>query len=69
MDRIREQWQQAKVVFTEALEHPRSERKGFLERACAGDAKLREEVESLLKSYDEAQSFMESPHSRRRLNH
>lgn len=61
MDRIREQWQQAKVVFTEALEHPRSEREEFLDRACAGDAKLREEVESLLKSYDEAQSFMESP--------
>ena len=62
MDRISDQqWQQAKIVFTEALEHPRSEREEFLERACAGDDKLREEVESLLSSYDEAQSFMETP--------
>ena len=62
MDRISDQqWQQAKVVFTEALEHPRSERGEFLERACAGDPRLREEVESLLNSYDEAHSFMETP--------
>ena len=62
MDRISEhQWHQAKIVFTEALAHPRSEREEFLERACAGDTRLREEVESLLHSHDEAQSFMETP--------
>ncbi len=62
MDRISEQqWKQAKVVFTEALEHSRQERDEFLERACSGDPALRAEVESLLRSYDEAQSFMEIP--------
>jgi hypothetical protein len=51
MDRISDQqWQQAKIVFTEALEHPRSEREEFVERACAGDPRLRELVVSLLYS-------------------
>jgi eukaryotic-like serine/threonine-protein kinase len=62
MNRVSEQqWQQAKAVFTEALEHPRTEREHFVEQACAGDSTLRSEVESLLRSYDEAQSFMETP--------
>ena len=62
MNRVSEQqWQQAKAVFSEALEHPRAEREEFVAQACAGDATLRSEVESLLKSYDEAQSFMETP--------
>jgi len=33
----------------------------FLDRACDGDAGVREEVESLLRSYEVAGSFMESP--------
>ncbi|HEX6732289.1 MAG TPA: protein kinase [Pyrinomonadaceae bacterium] len=62
MNRVSEQqWQQAKAVFSEALEHPRLEREQFVEDACAGDSTLRAEVESLLKSYEEAQSFMETP--------
>ena len=56
-----QQWQHAKLVFSEALEHPQQERDAFLERACAGDTALRAEVESLLKSHDEATSFMETP--------
>src|SRR4030095_3859013 len=62
MNRISEQQgQQAKAVFAAALEHPSHEREEFVEQACAGDSALRAEVESLLKSYDEAQSFMETP--------
>src|SRR5687767_9545896 len=62
MNRVSEQqWQQAKAVFSDALEHPQQEREQFVEQACAGDSTLRAEVESLLKSYDEAQSFMETP--------
>jgi eukaryotic-like serine/threonine-protein kinase len=62
MNRVSEQqWQQAKSVFSEALEHPKPEREQFVEQACGGDFTLRAEVESLLKSYDEAQSFMETP--------
>src|SRR5262249_33685258 len=35
-------------VFDRAAELPPGERAGFLDRACAGDARLRAEVESLL---------------------
>jgi eukaryotic-like serine/threonine-protein kinase len=62
MNRVSEQqWQQAKAVFSEALEQPKQDREQFLERACAGDSAVRAEVESLLNSYDQAQSFMETP--------
>ncbi len=54
-------WQQAKEIFEGALERTSAERAEFLDRACTGDAALREEVESLLRSYYEAGSFMESP--------
>jgi serine/threonine protein kinase/Tol biopolymer transport system component len=62
MNRVNPQhWQQVKEVFEGALERHGAERAEFLERVCAGDAALREEVESLLRSYREAGSFMESP--------
>ena len=54
-------WQQVKEVFEATLERPPEERSRFIEGACAGDAALREEVESLLKSHEEAGSFMEFP--------
>ncbi|HKE56691.1 MAG TPA: serine/threonine-protein kinase, partial [Pyrinomonadaceae bacterium] len=56
-----QQWQQAKEIFTEALELSPADRTAFLERACAADKSLRHEVESLLKSYENAASFMEMP--------
>jgi serine/threonine protein kinase/Tol biopolymer transport system component len=62
MSRVNPQhWQQVKEVFEGALERHGAERAEFLERVCAGDVALREEVESLLRSYREAGSFMESP--------
>src|SRR5687767_1901277 len=54
-------WQQVKEVFEGALERPSKERSRFIDIACAGDASLREEVTSLLRSYEEADSFMELP--------
>jgi serine/threonine protein kinase/Tol biopolymer transport system component len=54
-------WQQVKEVFEGALECQGSARTDFLDRVCARDVTLREEVESLLRSYQEAGSFMESP--------
>ena len=53
-------WQQVKEAFEGALERQGTERTEFLERVCA-DVALREEVESLLRSYREAGSFMEGP--------
>ena len=50
-----------KEIFEGALERQGDERAAFLDRACNGDAEVREEVESLLRSYEVAGSFMESP--------
>ena len=56
-----ERWQQVKELFRSALEQKTEERAAFLERACAGDDGLRHEVESLLASFDESDSIIESP--------
>jgi Tol biopolymer transport system component/predicted Ser/Thr protein kinase len=57
----KKRWQQVKEVFEGALEREGTERKAFLDSACASDVALRHEVESLLRSYGEAGSFMEAP--------
>ena len=54
-------WQQVKEVFEGALAREGPDREAFLERACIDDVALRGEVESLLRSYGEAESFMEAP--------
>src|SRR6185503_19079078 len=48
-------------VFTEAVQLPTEERVAFLNRACAGDEKLRRKVEALLNSNDRAGAFLEEP--------
>ncbi len=48
-------------VFLDALDLPPEQRSGFLDRACAGDAAVRSEVESLLNAHQRAESFMEKP--------
>ena len=45
--------QRAKELFLAALERPTADRPAFLAEACAGDATLRREVESLLAFHDE----------------
>ena len=54
-------WQRVKEVFEGALERDGVERDAFLDRECSGQPDLRSEVESLLRSYEVAGSFMESP--------
>lgn len=56
-----QRWQRVKEVFEGALERHGAERESFLQQACDGDTAVREEVESLLRSYEVAGSFMESP--------
>ncbi|MEK6300087.1 MAG: serine/threonine-protein kinase [Acidobacteriota bacterium] len=56
-----DRWQQVEQIFQAALDQDPKERQAFLDRACAGDASLLSEVESLIKSHDEANSFIESP--------
>jgi serine/threonine-protein kinase len=57
-------WQKAKNLFDAASELPPKERENFLQKACAGDADLRREVEKLLNSFENAESFMEQPAAR-----
>jgi len=56
-----EHWQQVKEIFDAALEREKEDRAHFLDQACVDDAALRSEVESLLDSHEQSQSFMESP--------
>jgi WD40 repeat protein/serine/threonine protein kinase len=48
-------------VFNVALELPVQERSAYLDRACAGDAALRQRIEELLKASAEACSCLEDP--------
>jgi hypothetical protein len=51
---------QAKSIFLAAIEEHRPEQwPGFLDQACAGDVRLRGEVEKLLRSRSELGSFHE----------
>jgi len=43
-----EHWQQVKELFVAAADLPPAERGRFLDQACAGDARLRQELERLL---------------------
>src|SRR4030095_10689520 len=54
-------WQKIEGLLEAALERTPAERGAFLEAACAGDEELRREVESLLASNEQADSFLQSP--------
>lgn len=56
-----ERWQKIKGVFDAAAALDGRLRERFLERACSGDDDLRREVEDLLASLENAESFMEHP--------
>ncbi|HEY9231040.1 MAG TPA: serine/threonine-protein kinase, partial [Blastocatellia bacterium] len=56
-----ERWRQAKALLEEALAHDPAARAAWLAEACKGDAPLRQEVESLIASYEEDRDFMEAP--------
>ena len=56
-----ERWQQIDVLLQEALEHPGEEFEARLNRACSQDESLREEVVSLIKHRELADSFLEIP--------
>ncbi|HEX8566886.1 MAG TPA: serine/threonine-protein kinase [Pyrinomonadaceae bacterium] len=56
-----ERWQKIKGLFDAAQELEPKKRARFLDSACGDDPELRGEVEKLLESFDDAESFMESP--------
>lgn len=51
-----------KLIFAEALDRTDvQERAAYLDGVCGSDVALREEVESLLTSYEQAEGFLPSP--------
>ena len=56
-----ERWQQVGELYQAALELEADARAGFLAQACAHDAALRSEVESLLAAEAKAGGFMAAP--------
>jgi Tol biopolymer transport system component len=54
-------WARVKEVFQEALGLPASERPAWVRAACGDDRALRDEVESLLATYERAGTFGENP--------
>src|ERR1051326_1046126 len=54
-------WKQVDSLLQQALERPAEGRDAFLQRACGGDATLRNDVRSLLASHQKAGSFLENP--------
>ena len=56
-----DRWKQVEELYHAALEMDEKHRAEFLRQACAGDAGLLEEVESLLEFEKPPGDFMESP--------
>ena len=56
-----DRWRRVEDLFHSALERDPSDRESFLDAACADDRALREQVEGLLDSYNEAGDFIEKP--------
>lgn len=50
-------WDEVARVFDSAVERPKRERDAFLDRACGADARLREQVETLLRAHEGADDF------------
>jgi tetratricopeptide (TPR) repeat protein/TolB-like protein len=56
-----ERWAQIDELYHQALELDADAQAEFLTKACAGDARLREEMESLIESHDQAEGFISEP--------
>jgi serine/threonine protein kinase/formylglycine-generating enzyme required for sulfatase activity len=54
-------WQKVREIFDSALRRKPDERRRFVYEVCGDDKTLLAEVESLLSSHDNAESFMETP--------
>jgi eukaryotic-like serine/threonine-protein kinase len=58
-----ERWEQIDNLLQSALARVPRERSSFLAQACANDELLRQEVESLIASHEDASNFLERPMS------
>ena len=53
-------WDRLEDIFAQAIELNAAERPAFLDRKCAGAPQLREELESLLRAHDEAETSFQT---------
>jgi hypothetical protein len=60
-DAVAERWEKITKIFEAASALTGKEREKLLQRACGDDAGLRQEVEKLLASFEDSDSFLESP--------
>jgi serine/threonine protein kinase/Tol biopolymer transport system component len=56
-----DRWRQVEKIFYDALEVDPRDRISFLDRACADDPSLRNDVEALIASHQEGGSFLNPP--------
>ena len=56
-----ERWQKVKGLFDALVELAPNERERFLDKSCGTDDGLRREIENLLDSFENAESFLEQP--------
>lgn len=56
-----DRWQEVERLYHDAMARPAADRAVFLDQACASDASLRAEVESLLRYAAAAEGFIEEP--------
>ena len=47
-----EEWDRVQELFLRVVEQPLAHRQSFIEEACEGDLRLREELTSLLRSHE-----------------
>ena len=56
-----ERWQRVDDLLQSVLQVPDDQQEEFLRQACAGDALLQQEVQSLLSSHRKLGEFLQSP--------
>jgi eukaryotic-like serine/threonine-protein kinase len=56
-----ERWNLVDKLLQSALDCAEAERDAFVRKACRGDARLEQEVRSLLAAHDRAGAFLDSP--------
>src|SRR5436190_11563561 len=56
-----ESWQRVDELFHAALDRDPGKRAAFLSQACAGDDFLLQEVQSLIRSHEKSDGFIETP--------
>lgn len=55
------QWESLKEIFHAAVALPLKERAAYLDQGCGGNQSFRAAVESLLKSHEESNNFVDQP--------